>query len=181
MHEREFPDQSPLPAPASSVAPEWEDEFEDVLRCGAVLDRVGESCACTDSSLTCVGRSRRGLFSFHVYEYRTSRHRSHLVVVEKNTRLPSIDRIQREFSLTRAQVRVALLLAERYTDPEIAGMLNISLHTARNHVRAVRMKVNAQSRREVRAILLKLARERSRGTSPYLRPSKAPNPGGASG
>jgi DNA-binding CsgD family transcriptional regulator len=61
--------------------------------------------------------------------------------------------LRRRFFLTRTQVKVALLLFERYSDQEIAKELGISLHTARNHVRAVRMKLHVRSRREVRGIV----------------------------
>jgi DNA-binding CsgD family transcriptional regulator len=64
-----------------------------------------------------------------------------------------LEHLRRRFFLTRTQLKVALLLSERHSDREIAKELGISLHTARNHVRAVRMKLHVRSRREVPGIV----------------------------
>jgi DNA-binding CsgD family transcriptional regulator len=50
---------------------------------------------------------------------------------------PSQDGLRERFGLTPRQAEVALLLAERYSNKEIAAALGISVHTARHHVNAV--------------------------------------------
>lgn len=51
--------------------------------------------------------------------------------------LPTEDDVQAHFGLTPRQADVALLLAERHSNKEIAAALGISGHTARHHVGAV--------------------------------------------
>ncbi|NBC16556.1 MAG: hypothetical protein GVY18_04470 [Bacteroidetes bacterium] len=61
--------------------------------------------------------------------------------------------LEHQFSLTPQQARVALLLAQRNTNREIAETLYISPHTARHHTEQVLRKLGISSRREVRACL----------------------------
>ena len=51
--------------------------------------------------------------------------------------LPSQDDLRERFGLTPRQAEVTLLLAERYSNKEIAAALGVSVHTARHHVNAV--------------------------------------------
>jgi DNA-binding CsgD family transcriptional regulator len=51
--------------------------------------------------------------------------------------------------LTRRQAEVAVLLAERKTDPEIAHLLGVSVYTARHHAEAVLGRLGLRSRRDV--------------------------------
>lgn len=67
---------------------------------------------------------------------------------------PSEEALRRRFRLTRQQARVALLLAERRSNEEIAEALLISPHTARHHVENVLLKLDLHSRRDVRATIL---------------------------
>lgn len=67
--------------------------------------------------------------------------------------LPDRSTLQDRFGLTRRQSEVALLLARRLTDPEIAERLCISPHTARSHSEAVLGKLGLSDRREVGATL----------------------------
>lgn len=63
---------------------------------------------------------------------------------------PTISKLTNTFGLTEQQARVALLLAQRKTNQEIARRLHISIHTARHHVEAVLFKLGLTSRRLVR-------------------------------
>lgn len=67
--------------------------------------------------------------------------------------LPNRDGIRRRFGLTRRQAEVALLLAQRLTNPEIAEAFCISEHTVRSHVEAVMSKLGVHDRREIAATL----------------------------
>lgn len=64
--------------------------------------------------------------------------------------LPSVHALRDRYDLTPQQARVALLLARRYTNREIAAALHVSEHTARHHVEAVLAKLGLSSRRAVR-------------------------------
>ena len=57
------------------------------------------------------------------------------------------------FGLTSQETRVALLLAERRKNREIAEALFISPHTARHHTESVLRKLGVRSRTDVRATL----------------------------
>ena len=59
-----------------------------------------------------------------------------------------------ELGLTRAEQRVAALMAQRRSDKRIAALLGISVHTARHHAAAIRAKLGVRSRSEVTARLL---------------------------
>lgn len=67
--------------------------------------------------------------------------------------LPDSQTLRERFSLTRRQVEVARLLAERKSNPEMAEALCISEHTVRSHVEAVMGKVGVSDRREIAARL----------------------------
>lgn len=58
-----------------------------------------------------------------------------------------------DFRLTLQEARVAVLLARRRTNREIARELGISPHTARHHTESVLRKLNVHTRREVAARL----------------------------
>jgi len=57
------------------------------------------------------------------------------------------------FGLTRREAEVAVLLARRRSNPEVAEALGISLATARHHVEAVLRKLGVGSRNGVAAAL----------------------------
>ena len=77
-----------------------------------------------------------------------------LVLVERAAALPPSDEVLRNrYGLTRQQVRVARLLAERRTNGEIAAALFVSLSTARHHAEHVMEKLGVRSRKAVAAAL----------------------------
>ena len=61
--------------------------------------------------------------------------------------------LRERFRLTRKEIRVALLLAQRRSNAEIADTLQISPHTARRHTENVMLKLNVTSRFSVEAAL----------------------------
>lgn len=67
--------------------------------------------------------------------------------------LPSMEALQERLGLTRRQAEVALLLARRKTNEEIAEVLFISPHTARRHTESVFLKLGVSSRLDVRQAL----------------------------
>jgi DNA-binding CsgD family transcriptional regulator len=58
-------------------------------------------------------------------------------------------RMRHEFSLTRAQARVARLLAQGLRNDEIAQRLFLSEHTVRHHLEQIRVKVGGHTRAAV--------------------------------
>jgi DNA-binding response OmpR family regulator len=65
----------------------------------------------------------------------------------------SDDALAARFGLTAQQARVARLLAEGLSNPEIAAALDISRFTARNHAREVLAKIGVPARARVAAAL----------------------------
>jgi DNA-binding CsgD family transcriptional regulator len=61
--------------------------------------------------------------------------------------------LRRLFKLTPTQARVARLLLTRRTNGEIADQLGISIHTARRHVEAVLMRLEAKTRWDVEQVV----------------------------
>jgi DNA-binding CsgD family transcriptional regulator/PAS domain-containing protein len=73
-----------------------------------------------------------------------------IITVELATLAPSsVDELRKQFGLTRAQANVALLIARGKSDQEIADMLGVSRHTARNHAAQVRQKLGVNSRGKI--------------------------------
>jgi DNA-binding CsgD family transcriptional regulator len=62
-------------------------------------------------------------------------------------------RIREEFGLTDREAEVAVLLADRRRNAEIARALGISVHTARHHVERVLLKLGGCKRRDVPRVL----------------------------
>ena len=60
-----------------------------------------------------------------------------VVVPPPPKRSPSPGEVAERLGLTSRQAEVALLLAERRSNKEIAAALSVSVHTARHHVEAV--------------------------------------------
>ena len=79
-----------------------------------------------------------------------------LASVARTTPLPmNEEELRRGFRLTRAQARVAALLAEGVSNAEIAERLVISPHTARKHTEQVLIKLGVHSRAEVATRILR--------------------------
>ena len=57
--------------------------------------------------------------------------------------LPTKDDLREQFGLTPRQAEVALLLADRHSNKEIAAALGISVHTARHHIEHVLSQLGA--------------------------------------
>lgn len=68
--------------------------------------------------------------------------------------LPSVAVLRERFGLTQAEARVALLLAGRKTNGEIAGALCVSPHTARHHTEKVLLKLGVHGRAEAASLVL---------------------------
>lgn len=66
--------------------------------------------------------------------------------------------LRRRFGLTRREAEVALLLAERRSNREIAEALFIAETTARKHTEKVLTKLNTNSRTDVGAIVARANR-----------------------
>jgi DNA-binding CsgD family transcriptional regulator len=68
--------------------------------------------------------------------------------------LPTIEDLQGRFGLTAREASVALLVADRYSNDEIAATLGISPHTAHHHTERVLGKLGVTSRNRVRRRLV---------------------------
>jgi DNA-binding CsgD family transcriptional regulator len=79
-----------------------------------------------------------------------------LVIVRLDRASPPqlpVGQLRDRFGLTRRQAEVAVLLARRKTNPEIAGALSISPHTARHHTESVLGKLGIGDRRQVAQVV----------------------------
>jgi len=77
-----------------------------------------------------------------------------LLYPEGQMRLPPAAVLQQTFHLTPRESEVALLLAERKSNKEIARELDVTLFTAERHTERILGKLGIGSRRHVRAALL---------------------------
>jgi DNA-binding CsgD family transcriptional regulator len=81
-----------------------------------------------------------------------------LLMIEHGTeRVPSLATIRLRYKMTGREAEVALLLARRFTQQEIAGQLGVSEHTARHHTERVLAKMGLHNRLAVRSALASLA------------------------
>jgi DNA-binding CsgD family transcriptional regulator len=78
-----------------------------------------------------------------------------VLVIADSLRGETLDkeRVREHFRLTEREVEVALLLADRRSNAEVARALGISVHTARHHVERVLLKLGGCKRRDVQRIL----------------------------
>lgn len=77
-----------------------------------------------------------------------------MVVVVERCRIPSEEELRSQFKLTPRESEVARLLADRLSDEEIAGRLDIRINTARCHSYRVLGKLGVHSRNDVRTVLM---------------------------
>lgn len=71
---------------------------------------------------------------------------------------PSRAELRRRFGLTPREAEVALMLAARRSNKEIASQLSIANKTAWRHTESVMSKLNTRSRRDVRNVLETMGR-----------------------
>lgn len=77
-----------------------------------------------------------------------------ITVKPEGIQLPSAASLGERFDLTPRQAEVALLLAQRKTNEEVAERLSISPHTARRHTETVFLKLGVSSRLDVRGVVI---------------------------
>lgn len=77
-----------------------------------------------------------------------------IVTIRIQEPLPSEESLRRKFGLSRREAQVAVLLADRRTDAEIATALGISWHTVRSHVERIFGALHCHTRRDA-AVKLK--------------------------
>lgn len=68
------------------------------------------------------------------------------------------DELRETFRLTPREAHVAMLLAVRTTNREIASELGVTEHTARRHTEKVLMKLDVHRRHDVQGALLRCCR-----------------------
>lgn len=79
-----------------------------------------------------------------------------LVAIQHRERgLPHADELCARFHLTPTEARVALMLAERKTNREIAAALVVTQHTARRHTEKVLLRLGIRRRTSVRDAILR--------------------------
>jgi len=84
-----------------------------------------------------------------------------VVVIAPEEDVPANAReLRRRFGLTRRESEVALMLADRRSNREIAETLSIAERTARRHTEQVLSKLNTSSRTEVGGVLAGTGRGR---------------------
>lgn len=95
-----------------------------------------------------------------------------VVLGEQPPHLPGVDELQRRFRLTAREAEVALLLAERRSNKEVARALGIAMNTAWRHTDKVLMKLGVGSRKDV----LRALAAGHAGGSPLPLPSRDADP-----
>ena len=76
-----------------------------------------------------------------------------IVTIRLNAAVPDEESLRTRFGLSRREAEVAMLLAERRTDAEIAAALGISWHTVRSHVEQIFLALRCHTRRDAAARL----------------------------
>jgi DNA-binding CsgD family transcriptional regulator len=77
-----------------------------------------------------------------------------VVFIEASERkLPTVEQLGSEFGLTPREAQVALLLADRRSNKEIANVLEVTSHTASRHTEKILCKLGIGSRKYVRETL----------------------------
>ena len=76
-----------------------------------------------------------------------------IVTIRLHPHSPSEESIRVKFGLSRREAQVAVLLADRRTDAEIAAALGISWHTVRSHVERIFAALECHTRRDAAAKL----------------------------
>lgn len=76
-----------------------------------------------------------------------------IITIRAYAHLPTEESVRAKFGLTRREAQVAVLLAERRTDAEIASELGISWHTVRSHVERIFAALHCHTRRDAAAKL----------------------------
>jgi DNA-binding CsgD family transcriptional regulator len=71
-----------------------------------------------------------------------------IVTIRIHAPLPGEESLRARFALSKREAQVAVLLAERRTDAEIAAALGISWHTVRSHVERIFASLHCHSRRD---------------------------------
>ena len=71
-----------------------------------------------------------------------------VITIRPHEHLPSEESLRARYRLSRREAQVALLLADRRTDAEIAAELGISWHTVRSHVEGIFAALHCHSRRD---------------------------------
>lgn len=98
-----------------------------------------------------IGGSARYTGTLMVHDH--DRQDSVMVVVVERRALPDDNDLRRRFELTERESEVARLMADRFSNFEIARRLGISVHTVRRHSERVLGKLEIHSRNDVRAAL----------------------------
>lgn len=76
-----------------------------------------------------------------------------IVTIRLQAPLPGEEVLRGKFGLSKREAQVAVLLADRRTDAEIATTLGISWHTVRSHIERIFAALHCHTRREAAAKL----------------------------
>lgn len=105
-----------------------------------------------------------------------------LVAIEREPdTYPSYRELRAAFGLTRAEARVATMLAERKTNSEIARELGVSASTARRHTERLLVKLGISRRGAVRGALLRCVEAGGAGRARGVSSEKEAGTGGVPG
>ena len=105
-----------------------------------------------------------------------------VVAIERESdSYPSYRELRAAFGLTRAEARVATMLAERKTNSEIARGLGVTGGTARRHTERILLKLGVPRRAAVRGALLRCMEAGGNGRICGVRSGEQGRPGGVHG
>lgn len=84
----------------------------------------------------------------------SGRHAQWVVVIQVPEALPDVPRLRTRFGLTRREAEVTLLLAQGYSNKQIAQALGVKTACAARHGEKARAKLGVSSRRHVRGAII---------------------------
>ena len=120
-------------------------EVRQLLKAALRLVDAGEAQPATIAKV--------GEKEFRVIAERHEYHGWIVLLMEEPPRSPCDYTLMTQFDLTDRQVQVARLLADRYSDREIAEELGITLSTASSHTENVMRKLDVSRRKDIAALL----------------------------
>lgn len=125
-----------------------------------IEDHLDRALAGRTEEPTAIGKVRRGgiLYRVRVSSLPPMPDREPVVLVAAVERrdpcFPTPEELRGRFDLTPREAEVALRLARRRTDREIAEEFGFTIHTARRHAEAVRKKLDVSRRTQLEDVVL---------------------------
>ena len=133
--------QSPSATDLLRTEPECDKLLNEISRAATLLGETSIATASNEYRIRCFTHGKEA-------ELLTD-----ATVERVHSALPCDDALAGRYGLTKAEAKVARLIAVGKTNGDIAGQLFISVHTVKRHVEKILMKMSARSRSDIRALI----------------------------